>query len=130
MSLVANIEHLEIAHGIDAVAVQHGENQREYKGDGSWREVLGQALDLFAITRESSIRLVVGDHTIVVQREGEEVAAICLVTGHPIAKSLRRMIRRMSKKVRPPVEQTQSSQANTGPSIPSPAAPSAFRSLF
>jgi hypothetical protein len=101
MSLVANIEHLAIAAGIEAAVVDSG--TREYRGDASWHAVLDGALDLFKRTDEKSIRLVVGKHTIVVQRESDETVAVVLPTGHAIAKSLRRMIRRMARKNRGPV---------------------------
>lgn len=101
MSLVANIDHLAIAAGIEAAVVDSG--TREYRGDASWHAVLDGALDLFKRTEEKSIRLVVGKHTIVVQRESDETVAVVLPTGHAIAKSLRRMIRRMARKNRGPV---------------------------
>ena len=101
MSHKANIDHLTIAQGIEAVMVDAG--AREFRGQETWRAVLDQALELFKKTEEASVRLVIGKHTIVVQREGSEVVALVLPTGHAIAKSLRRMIRRMSKKDRGPV---------------------------
>ena len=54
------------------------------------------------MTGETSIRLVVGEHTMVVQHELKETVAVVIPTGHAIAKSLRRMIRRMARKVRAP----------------------------
>lgn len=101
MSLVANIDHLAIAAGIEAAVVDSG--TREYRGDANWHAVLDGALDLFKRTEEKSIRLVIGKHTIVVQRESDETVAVVLPTGHAIAKSLRRMIRRMARKNRGPV---------------------------
>src|SRR5690606_18058 len=101
MSLSANIDHLAIAAGIEAVVVDTG--TREYRGDEQWYRVLDGALDLFRRTDEKSIRLVVGKHTIVVQKESEETVAVVLPTGHAIAKSLRRMIRRMARNDRGPL---------------------------
>ena len=104
MSLEANIEHLKSANGIEAVLVRSQSSDGNFRGEERWNPILGQALDLFAICAQPSMRLVVGSHTIVVQKENAETAAVALATGHPIAKSLRRMIRRMSRKVRPPIE--------------------------
>ena len=105
MSLRANIDHLNAAQGIEAVAViTAGElSSKEFRGDDSWSPVLDGALNLLAKTNESTIRMVIGKHTVVVQTEREETVAVVLPTGHAIAKSLRRMIRRMSRKVRPPL---------------------------
>lgn len=108
MSLFANIEHLAAAAGIQAVAVDANSKPRSFRGDENWKEVLEGSLELFVKTDEPTIRLVVGKHTIVVQRESEEVVAVVLPTGHAIAKSLRRMIRRMSKKDRGPLQQASS----------------------
>ena len=115
MSLSANIDHLAIAAGIEAVVVDTG--TREYRGDEQWHRVLDGSLDLFRRTDEKSIRLVVGKHTIVVQKEGEETVAVVLPTGHAIAKSLRRMIRRMARKDRGPLPKSR-------PDLPAPSATS------
>jgi hypothetical protein len=112
MSLVANIDHLAIAAGIEAAVVDSG--TREYRGEASWHAVLDGALDLFKRTDEKSIRLVVGKHTIVVQRESDETVAVVLPTGHAIAKSLRRMIRRMARKNRGPVSRPRTEPAGAG----------------
>lgn len=119
MSLSANIDHLAIAAGIEAVVVDTG--SREYRGEEKWYRVLDGALDLFRRTDEKSIRLVVGKHTIVVQKEGEETVAVVLPTGHAIAKSLRRMIRRMARKDRGPLPKEYPTAAT--PTAPQPGAP-------
>ena len=108
MSLLANIEHLAIAPGIEAVMVNA--SSRDSRGSHTWHPVLDGALDLFERTQEKSIRLVVGKHTIVVQKEGEETVAVVLPTGHAIAKSLRRMIRRMARKDRGPLPKSKAEQ--------------------
>lgn len=46
------------------------------------------------------MRVVVGTYTIVVQREHGYIIAACITTGHDIAKSLHRMIRRAAKPAR------------------------------
>ena len=107
MSLEANIQHLNAANGIEAVLIQSSSAERNFEGESRWEPILSQALDLFAICGQTTMRLVVGDSTIVVQKEGTETAAVALPTGHPIAKSLRRMIRRMARKVRPPLTAAQ-----------------------
>lgn len=98
MSLSKNIDHLVIADGIKSVLVDDGE--RQYRGDKHWHTVFDSALDLFQFTDEPSIKLNVGKTTIIVQRELLEVVVVALPTGHPTSKSIRRMIRRMSRKDR------------------------------
>lgn len=102
MSLRANIDHLAAAPGIVAVTVADPAGSLEFRGESSWSAILAAAMGLLKKTDESTIRLVVGQHTVVLQGEGDETVAVVLPTGHAIAKSLRRMIRRMSRKVRAP----------------------------
>lgn len=103
MSLIANLEHLATAPGVVAVTVDAPGAQRAFRGAESWSPVLDAALSLFAKTEEDTIRLVIGPHTVIVQREHGQNVAVVLPTGHAIAKSLRRMIRRLSRKERGPV---------------------------
>ena len=122
MSLRANIEHLAAAQGIVAVAVDSPTATREFRGESAWRPILDTALALLKLTDEKTIRLVIGKHTIVLQTENEETVGVVLPTGHSIAKSLRRMIRRMSKKDRGPLRATPPTEAPRPPGT-TPAAP-------
>lgn len=122
MSLRANIEHLAAAQGIVAVAVVSPAGPREFRGEEEWKPILDGALNLLQKTDESTIRLVIGKHTVVLQTEGEETVAVVLPTGHAIAKSLRRMIRRMSRKVRAPLRPPVPGVAAATPSTTPPGA--------
>ena len=127
MSLRANIEHLAAAQGIVAVSVISPAGPREFRGEDSWSSILEAAHSLLEKTGEKTIRLVVGKHTVVLQTEGEETVAVVLPTGHAIAKSLRRMIRRMSRKprgplVRPVAQAPTPVVTNTPPAAPTPPA--------
>ena len=130
MSLRANIEHLAAAQGIVAVSVASPSGPREFRGDQQWSSILDAAHSLLEKTGEKTIRLVVGKHTVVLQMEGEETVAVVLPTGHAIAKSLRRMIRRMSKKPRGPLARpaAQAAAAQLPGAPASPSAPAAHES--
>jgi hypothetical protein len=120
MSLRANIEHLAAAQGIVAVSVFSSAGPRELRGDEVWGPILDASLSLLDKTGEKTIRLVIGAHTIVMQVEGEETVGVVLPTGHAIAKSLRRMIRRMSRKPRGPLARPAvAATAQTAASTPS-----------
>lgn len=99
MSLTSNIYRFSQTPGIEAAVVCKPSSRAEV-GSAVWHPLLAASIDLLALTEETSIRLVVGKHTIVVQRESDETVAVVLPTGHAIAKSLRRMIRRMARKNR------------------------------
>lgn len=100
MYIRANIDHLAVSAGIVAVFVVSPAGPRELRGDESWAPVLDASLSLLEKTGEKTIRIVVGQHTIVMQVEGDEVVGVVIPTGHAIAKSLRRMIRRLSRRQR------------------------------
>jgi hypothetical protein len=130
MSLQANIEHLSAAAGIEAVTVVSADSASEFRGNPQWRPILDSALNLLRKTGESTIRLVIGSNTVVLQVEGDETVAVVLPTGHAIAKSLRRMIRRLSRKPRGPVVRpalhhlsSTNSTPRTSPSTTPPGAP-------
>ncbi len=127
MSLLANIDHLAAAKGIVALCVDAPNNPRKFRGVETWNPVLEGAISLLGLTGESTIRLVIGKHTMVVQKELGETVAVVLPTGHAIAKSLRRMIRRMAKKDRGPYIPKAAPVAHSQQSAPTqpPAAPGA-----
>ncbi len=114
MSLLANMEHLASASGVVAVTIDSPQHPRAFRGAEAWSPVLEASLDLFTRTDEDTIRLVIGQHTIIVQKEHGQTVAVVLPTGHAIAKSLRRMIRRLSKKDRGPVQPPRSSVISAG----------------
>ncbi len=100
MNLRANIEHLAAAQGIVAVTVYSPPAPRELRGEPHWGPILDASLSLLEKTGEKTIRIVVGAHTLVLQVEGAETVGVVIPTGDPIAKSLRRMIRRLARKPR------------------------------
>jgi hypothetical protein len=110
-----------------AVSVVSPSAPRELRGDEGWAPILDASLSLLEKTGEKTIRLVVGKHTVVMQVEGDETVGVVLPTGHAIAKSLRRMIRRMSRKPRGPLVRPAGTSAQlTGTT--SPPAPGAQES--
>lgn len=125
MSLRGNIEHIVHSNGIEAALVRVDEQSDTFSGGAGWSETLATALDVFRLSEESSVRVVVGKHTLVMQREREEEVAVALPTGHPMAKSLRRMLRRMARKDRAPLETDPVSEAlrETTAAIPSERSP-------
>jgi hypothetical protein len=53
------------------------------------------AIGLFRHTEESSIRVVVGESTISALRSTSGIAALVVTTGHPVVKSVQRMMRKL-----------------------------------
>ena len=108
MSLIQHIDHIARQPGVLSIIVdfpvEHGEQRAEaFRGAPAWKQTLADTIPMHrhaaaaSITDDDSIRVTVGAHTIYVQREAGQVAAIVVPTGHAIRKSLRRMIRRCAR---------------------------------
>ncbi len=86
-------------------------------GDGRMVSIAQSAEELFKHTDEDALRIVVGDHTVnaVRRRDGDDttIVAIAIVTGHPIVKSLARILRKVLRDA-----------TRTGP-VPAESVPSA-----
>ena len=78
MSLRGNIEHIVHCNGIEAALVRIEQQPDTFSGDDHWNRTLAKALDVFRLSDESSVRIVVGRHTLVVQRERDEQVAVAL----------------------------------------------------
>lgn len=102
MSLRTNIDHLAAPNGIVTVVVFSPAGPRELRGDESWGPVLDASRSLLERSEERTVRVVLSKHTIIMQQEGDETVGVVLPTGHAVAKSLRRMVRRMARRDRAP----------------------------
>jgi hypothetical protein len=100
MHLRKNIDHFNATPGVIATIVHDSSGPDDFRGDENWREFLRVSQTLLEKSQERTIRVVVGHHTVVLQTEGVETIGVVLPTGHALAKSLRRMIRRMSRRQR------------------------------
>jgi len=82
---------------------RHRELDAVDKPSPSWELVMSSALTMFQKVRETVgcgegyIRVIVGCHTVLVQREQGTSYAVVIVTGHAVAKSLHRTIKRCAK---------------------------------
>lgn len=102
MSIRANIDIIASASGVSGVLVEVDGADRTIRGDARWEPVLHGSIGILRLTDEESIRVIVGEHTLAIHRaESGELVAVACPTGHAIAKSLRRMIRRLARKERP-----------------------------
>lgn len=83
----------------------------EHRGMGpltevGWELVLSSALTLYQRVRETVghdggyIRVIVGIHTVLVQREHGVSYGVVIETGHAVAKSLHRTVRRCARPIR------------------------------
>jgi hypothetical protein len=69
-------------------------SKTEFRGDEKWRDTVFASFHLLEASPESFIRVSVGECTIFLEGEEVYLYAAVIPTGHPIAKSLRRTLRR------------------------------------
>lgn len=105
MSLLANVDYLAGTEGVVALLIgtpriDVPEQPLVFRGLVRWQPILQSATQLLTITGEVSIRLVIAHHTLILQKEQDQFVGVVFPTGHAVAKSLRRMIRRMAKRQR------------------------------
>lgn len=100
MNTQAIIDRLLASDGIIAVLL-HGEfKTKQENPDSQIRKLVLEHAHSIAGTAGEDIRVVVGIYTITVSYDPEATVVVALPTGHNVAKSLRRMIRRATKSTR------------------------------
>lgn len=100
MSLLTNIDHLARAPGVISIHVDEAGRQA-HRGDHH-HEAMRLAMLLRGELNAVDLNIVAERLTVVVERVGDQTAAVVVETGHKIRKSLRRMIRRFAKPPREP----------------------------
>lgn len=73
-------------------------------GAERWHPIMRGAALMLRHTTETELRVVVGDHLVIVQVEGEQIVAVVVASAHAVNKSIHRMIRRSVKPWTPPRE--------------------------
>lgn len=64
-------------------------------GDDNWRPIVMEAVKLRQIANEPSVRVEVGDHKVMVSGDDKHVIGVVFIKGHPVVKSVVRMVRQL-----------------------------------
>lgn len=64
-------------------------------GDDNWRPIVMEAVTLRHIAKESSVRVLVGDHAVLISGDEKKVVGVVFIKGHPVVKSVVRMVRQL-----------------------------------
>ena len=114
MHLMGNIQHLADRDGIicvrlqDAVATAFRFNAAPKipkfdgndlrRGGGDLEATAEQCAKLFAAAGEPELlRVVFADYSIIVEKHGTTTVVVVMISGHSVAKSVHRLIRRLDK---------------------------------
>ncbi len=72
-----------------------GGGQIAWVGDDNWRPIVMEAVKLRQIAGEPSVRVEVGDHKVMVSGDDKHVIGVVFIKGHPVVKSVVRMVRQL-----------------------------------
>ncbi len=67
----------------------------EWVGDERWNPIVLEAVKLRQIAAEPSVRVLVGDHAVLVSGDDKHVVGVVFIKGHPVVKSVVRMVRQL-----------------------------------
>jgi len=67
----------------------------EWVGDERWNPIVMEAVKLRQIANEPSVRVLVGDHAVLVSGDEKHVVGVVFIKGHPVVKSVVRMVRQL-----------------------------------
>jgi len=101
------IERVLRHDGIVAVLDQTAEqaqngDEPSWVGDDKWKPIVLEAVKLRQIANEPSVRVLVGDHAVLVSGDEKHVVGVVFIKGHPVVKSVVRMVRQLLRQPNPP----------------------------
>lgn len=101
------IERVLRHDGIVAVLDQTAEQAQtgggpSWVGDDKWKPIVLEAVKLRQIANEPSVRVLVGDHAVLVSGDEKHVVGVVFIKGHPVVKSVVRMVRQLLRQPNPP----------------------------
>ena len=67
----------------------------QWVGDDRWNPIVMEAVKLRQIANEPSVRVLVGDHAVLVSGDEKHVVGVVFIKGHPVVKSVVRMVRQL-----------------------------------
>ncbi len=99
MASTTRIERVLRHEGIVAVLDMTSEQARSgdpaWVGDDKWKPIVLEAARLRHIASEPSVRVLVGDHAVLIAGDEAHVVGIVFIKGHPVVKSVVRMVRQL-----------------------------------
>lgn len=91
------LRHDGIVAVLDMTAEQalNNESSPAWVGDEKWKPIVLEAVRLRQIANESSVRVLVGEHAVLVSGDDRHVVGVVFIKGHPVVKSVVRMVRQL-----------------------------------
>src|SRR5688572_32794155 len=95
------LRHDGIVAVLDMTAEQAQASDPSWVGEEKWKPVVLEAVKLRAIANEPSVRVLVGDHAVLVSGDEKHVVGVVFIKGHPVVKSVVRMVRQLLRQPGP-----------------------------
>lgn len=95
------LRHDGIVAVLDMTAEQAQAGQASWVGDDRWRPIVMEAVKLRQIANEPSVRVLVGEHAVLVSGDDKHVVGVVFIKGHPVVKSVVRMVRQLLRQPNP-----------------------------
>ena len=113
----SRIERVLRHDGIIAVLDWYTDGQPQWVGDDNWNSIVMEAVKLRQIANEPSVRVLVGDHAVLVSGDDKHVVGVVFIKGHPVVKSVVRMVRQLLRPANPPASATVSPTPSPTPTV-------------
>lgn len=95
------LRHDGIVAVLDMTAEQAQSGEPSWVGDDKWKPIVMEAVKLRQIANEPSVRVLVGDHAVLVSGDEKHVVGVVFIKGHPVVKSVVRMVRQLLRQPNP-----------------------------
>ena len=91
------LRHDGIVAVLDMTAEQAQSGDCSWVGEERWKPIVLEAVRLRHIAGESSVRVLVGEHAVLVSGDDRHVVGVVFIKGHPVVKSVVRMVRQLMR---------------------------------
>jgi hypothetical protein len=89
------LRHDGIVAVLDMTAEMAANGDPAWAGEERWQPIVMEAVKLRQIANEPSVRVLVGDHAVLVSGDEKHVVGVVFIKGHPVVKSVVRMVRQL-----------------------------------
>jgi pyruvate/2-oxoglutarate dehydrogenase complex dihydrolipoamide acyltransferase (E2) component len=89
------LRHDGIVAVLDLTAEQAQAGDCSWVGEDRWKPIVLEAVRLRQIAGEPSVRVLVGEHAVLVSGDDRHVVGVVFIKGHPVVKSVVRMVRQL-----------------------------------
>jgi len=89
------LRHDGIVAVLDMTAEQAQAGDCSWVGEDRWKPIVLEAVRLRQIAGEPSVRVLVGEHAVLVSGDDRHVVGVVFIKGHPVVKSVVRMVRQL-----------------------------------